>query len=240
MPKKTNPVLEWFRLLAFMGAVNAMLAWVVIPILAAGGQTIGDDSANFWRYTQFSPWLISGTALLVYLLGWAVYLSRVGGLRGLVERLRNQGIDLSLVASRRSFLALAVVGVAAAAATLGLTWALPDRFLDAPAGYQLAAEVNLSGGTLSEEAVYSFSLDQPASFGIFFSLQKVRGAPVKIWLAGPDGYENAFLVNHSDPKFNSVRAKINPPALSLEPGSYQVRITAPQGPGRITLYTRVD
>jgi len=238
-PKKADPVLEWFRLLAFMGTVNSLLAWVVIPILVSNGATIGDDSANFLGYTHFSPWLISGTTLLVYLMGWAAYLSRAGGLRGLISRLRSRGIDLSLPDSRRSLRNLAAIGVVAAAATLGLSQAFPDRFLEAPAGYHLAVDVDLSPRTHTGESVYEFPLEQPARASFFFALQNVKGAPVKIELAGPEGYSNTFF-RDTDPKLDIGRATIHPQDLPLEPGGYQIRLTAPQGGGRITVYTRVE
>jgi hypothetical protein len=238
-PKNADPVLEWFKLLAFMGTVNSLLAWVVIPFLASNGQTIGDDSANFLRYTQFSPWLISGAALLVYLAGWAAYLSRAGGWSGLSNRLRSQAVDLSVPGSRKSFTRLVLAGAVVGAATLALTLALPDRFLEAPTGYQLAAEVDLSAKPITGETVYSFRLDEPSTVSLFIPLRKVKGAPVKIWLAGPDGYENAFLVN-ADPKFDAVQATVHPQDLPLGPGSYQICITAPQGPGSIAVYTLVE
>jgi hypothetical protein len=235
-PRQGNPILEWFRLLVFMGSVNALLAWIVIPFLVQAGQTVGDDSANFLGYTHLPPVLVSGGALLVYLAGWAFFLSRSGGARALVARLRRQRLDFSLPAVRRTLLSLAGVGVLLGAVILALNLALPDRFLQAPAGYQLAATVDLSQRPLTDESVATLSLAQPARLSFFIALREVKGAPARVHLVGPGGYDNTFFAD-TDPKLDVGRATVHPTDLPLAPGDYQLRLTFPQSAGQITVYT---
>jgi hypothetical protein len=239
LPKKVDPVLQWFRLIVFMAAVNALLAWIFIPILTLGGKSIGDDSANFLRYTHWPPLIVSGAVLLVYLACWALFLSRMGGLSGLLAQFRPGSIELSRSATQKTILSLAALGAMVFAATFLLTRAYPERILEPPAGYQLVAEINLSQNSYSDLAVHRFRLSEPSKVSFFFALQNVKGSPAKIQLIGPAGYENNFFIVN-DPGFAARQASVNPQAINLEQGDYQVRVTFERSPGLVRAFIKVE
>jgi len=239
LPKKVNPVLQWFRLIVFLAAVNAVLAWIIIPILTLGGKTIGDDSANFLRYTGWPPFVVSGAVLLVYLACWALFLSRMGGFSGLLAQFRPASFELSRPATQKTILSLAALGTVVFVATLFLTRAYPERILEAPAGYQLVAEINLSQNNYCDLTIHRFRLSEPLKVSFFFALQNVKGSPAKIQLIGPAGYENNFFVVN-DPGFAARQASLNPQAIKLEQGDYQVRLTFQQSPGLVRAFIKVE
>jgi hypothetical protein len=237
-PKKANTVLEGFRLFVFLGASSALLAWVAIPWLVQAGQTVADDSAGFMGYTHFPAALVSGAALVIFLAAWAVFLALTGGIKGLVARYRALPDDLNLPSTRRTFAGLAALGVLLGLVSIAVPRLLPDPLTTAPDGYQLQAAVDLSARALADESVYHLKLDQPASLSLFVALKDVKGAPVKVYLVGPDGYNETFL-GVENPPFDAGRATVNPRALRLGPGEYDLRITFQQCSGKVSVYSRV-
>ncbi len=228
-----------FRLLLSMGAINALLAWVALPLLSlAGVSSLADDSLNFLRTSGLHPVLLSAAALLLYLAGWALLL-RPGGWRGLWADLQAARPDFSQPAERRTLLALAALGLFCGANSALLGWGLGGRALDGPPGYALAASFDLSQRAYADEIVYELDLEQPAEVSFYIALADVRGAPLEIRLSGPDGYDNLFFAA-SDPTFRAGQASVNPTHLPLAPGKYHLRFTFPQGSGRLRVYTLIE
>jgi len=238
LPARTTAVMGWFRLILSMGVLNSLLAWIIIPaVFLFNGQPVSDDSFNFLGTSGIAPLGVSAGALLVYLAGWGLLLRRSGGFRGLLARLRSTRIDLASPSERTFLLSLAGMGLILAAAAAGLSLSLGDRALDGPRGYQLVGSYDLSEHGYNDESVYEFTLDQPASLSFYFGLTGIQGAPLKIHLTGPDGYDNLFF-QVSDPGFKAGQASVNPTQLALKAGTYQIRLTFPQGAGRIRLYAK--
>ncbi len=228
-----------FKILAILVPVCSLLAWIVIPLLVLGGQTVSDDSAAFLGYTRLPPLLVSGAALLVALASLGVAWRRLGGGRHVATRFRNAAPELASLPARRTLLSLAVLGVLTLLAALGITLIFPDRVTEAPQGFRLAAEQDLSREGMTDVALYQFTLEQPSQIGFFITLQNIDGGPVKIWLSGPAGYENVFL-ELSDPQAKIGKASVNPPAMQLEKGSYQVRATIARSGGKAQVFIEGD
>jgi hypothetical protein len=236
-PKRGDAILEWFKLIAILSTVNTLLAWIVIPVLVLTGQTVGDDSANFLGYSHVHPLVVTGTALLVYLGFGALALRQMGGWRGLKDRFQNQSLELGSPTARKTMVSLAALGLVVASATLALSLAFPDRMLQAPDGYQLAAKLDLSQQSYVNADVYPFVLNQPSAVSFFIALQEIQGAPVKIELSGPNGYSNV-LVLLEDPAANIGRATVHPQDIALQSGAYHLQVTLPGSKGTVRVYTR--
>jgi hypothetical protein len=239
-PKKVNTVLEGFRAFVFLGASSALLAWVAIPWLVQAGQTIADDSAGFMGYTHLPPALVSGAALAIFLAAWAVFLAKVGGIKGLVARFRVLPDDLGLPPARRTFAGLAALGVLLGAVSIALPQVLPDPLTTAPAGYQFQGTADLSASGYVDESAYTLKLEAPASLSLFIALKDVKGAPVKVHLVGPDGYDEIFLNVKEGEPFDAGRATVNPHELTLGPGTYDLRITFQQCSGKVSVYSKLN
>lgn len=237
-PRKTEPVLGWFRLISFMAAINALLAWVVIPVLVMQGQTVSDDSFNFLNYTQLHPLLVSGAALLVYLACWWLFLRHVGGFKALVEMVRSPAYDVHHNQTRRNLLALAALGVIAGAAAVALPAIFPEKGFQAPDGYNQISEIQFVQGGQKDLLIHAFTLERPASVSFFFAFANVRGGPIHLHLTGPNGYDNVFFDN-LNPQVKMGAASVHPQNIPLEPGEYSIRISAGSNSGLMRSYIRI-
>jgi hypothetical protein len=237
--KRTDTILEWFKILLFASAVNSLLAWIAIPILVMMGKTIGDDSANFLNYTHLSPVLVTGAALLVYAVCWVLFLGRMGGFQALLARLRVPSIDLTLPETRKTMLSLAALAVITLIASLGLTQAFPDRTFDAPSGYQRVADLDLFEKGFIDQKVYQFTLQERGKVSFYFALKDIQGAPTSIRLTGPAGYDNTFF-EVKDNKSEISLASVHPQGIALEKGDYEIRVTFQPSPGWVRAFIKME
>ncbi len=242
VPRIGNPVLEWLKALLTLIVLGSLLAWIVIPFLYMAGQTPADDSTSFLSLSGSPPLLVSGAALLVFCGGWALFLGRAGGARGLIARLRGPAVDPLGDASRQTLLRLVAVGGILAAVPGGVSvFAGGSAHLSAPEGYTSAAKIDFTQSGFSDASIYRFHLDQPVSASVFFHLKNINGTPVEISLTGPGGYHNTFLNFGPDVKNNQIgEASVHPKDLSLEQGDYDIRITFPQTPGTLEAFIQLD
>jgi hypothetical protein len=218
----------WFMLSGTMMSFSPLIAWIVIPILAASGQTISDDSANFLQITGASPLLVSAAALLVMMGGFVLYFYKMGGIR--TWRTRLSQLHKTAALPRSSLTTIRIMAAATillGAATFGLSRlagsADPNK---APEGYELAFEAGFASGAVQDAALYEFTLDQPADVRFFFTLDDFNRAPLNVQLHGADGMVFEFLRFEEAGRIG--HATVNPPPFQLEPGSYQIRATAQQ------------
>lgn len=238
MPRQANPIAQWFKIFYSVGVINTLLAWIIIPVLFLSGRAPGDDATNFLRISGFPPLLVSLTAVLLYLGGWALLLNRTGGLAGIRTFFKeDQGLDLNSTGQRRTAATILSVALVALATTIGLNASISetDRLavLD---GYSLAQEINLAEGSHTEAAVFTFRLENPQEVRFFVVLQKIEHGPVKIELRGPGGYSALYFQMNGD---NQVGfATVHPQGEALNPGTYQVILTAQQErAGKVVIYT---
>lgn len=239
-PIHNNPLLEWVKTISTLGVLNTLLAWIIIPFLYMAGNIPSDDSATFLSLTKFHPALVAGLALLIYLAGWILFLSRVEGFRGLVQRLRDSLGDTPLQNSRRTLLTMMVVFLCISTASVALTLttqgSLPD--LSVPADYSLAIDVDCSQKAYQDETVYRINLPKSANVSLFFQLKDISKGPFEISLVDPPGVKRVFLKGDKD--FDAGLATVNPLEMSLPAGSYFIHLTVPQVSGSIGIYTRVN
>lgn len=237
--KTTEISLDYFKTVFFLIAVNSLLAWIIFPIIASTGRTVGDDSFNFLTYTQLPPLVESAIAVLLYGISWVGYIRLMGGRRVLANRLRSPSFDVRNPGTRNTLVRLAAVGVVVLAVSYTLARVTPNTAFAVPAGFRQVAEIDLSQNGLTEQSIYRFQLDAPTRVTLFILLNEVTGAPVNIRLVGPEGYQSVFL-NMSDPKTNIGRASVSPKEAVFEKGDYELLVTLPKCKGNVKAYIIMD
>ena len=233
-PKSNQPLVGYFRLILFIGTVNTLLAWIAIPVLVLFGQTASDDSFNFLNYTGLHPLIVTGAALLVYLLCWVLFLRKMGGFQQLRHSVRFTQLDIRQPETQKNLGILGISGVVIMAATYALTVAMPDPGFKAPEGYETVAEFELSQGPMLDAVAVQFSVVEPSSVNLFIALNNVKGGPAKIHLVGPNGYDEVFF-NDTNENLDIGKASVHPRELPLEPGDYELRVSFPRSKGRISV-----
>ena len=232
-PKKTSPLVLWFKIFGSMGVLNTLLAWIIIPFLFLAGRAPSDDSTHFLSLTGTPPLLVSAVALAVYVYGWALLLNRVGGLRGLRSRLSLEDNRLLDRPSLRALAALIAIFVGVTVLSLGIAAFYPFAdALAAPEDYEPVFLLDLSRRAYNSEVVYTFTLAEPADVGLFFALKEVSRGPVRITLVGSGGYQNTFLRAPED--FSTGQSTVNSDRIPLGPGEYAVEITFPRCDGSLS------
>jgi len=236
LPARSNPILEWFKILFSAGVINSLLAFIIIPVLHLFGQAPGDDATNFLRITGFPPLLVTLAALLVYAAAWLLFFQRVGGWRRLVAYFKEeQPVELREGAQRRTVLTFVFLAVLILAVSMGLdsTAASGGRFA-IPEGYSLVCDLNLAERGYNQETVFNFKLNAPEEFRFFITLENISQGPLRIELLGTGGYNELFFLMGGDNRIGQATVH---PAGMLEPGDYALVLSVPQNrSGRIGVY----
>ncbi len=232
-------IFYYFKTIFALISINAVLAWITIPVLVMFGLTPGDDSYVFLTITRIPPLKETGGALIVYVACIVIFLRLMGGFAFFVSRFRTATIDLRQPAARKSLISLGAVGAIILASAYGLSLSNPPKAFTSLAGYQQVAGLDLADHALSAQSVYQFSLEVPTSVSLYILLDHIEGAPVNVRLVGPQGYEMVFL-DMTDPQTSIGQASVNPQELALDPGDYQVLVTLPACKGTIKLFSREE
>jgi hypothetical protein len=147
-PRKAMLGLEVLKLLSSMLVLNTLLPWIVIPVLYPfGSAPASDDVTRFLRYSQMSPWLLIFAALLIYIRGWAFFLSRIDGLRNEFVLFRTLDGGAFTASMRRvlpvlgGILTLVLLSTAALSDLAGQN---PQDRPSVPGGFVSVAEIDLS------------------------------------------------------------------------------------------------
>jgi hypothetical protein len=239
-PRRGNALLEWVKIFVATISITSLLGWVALPWFYLAGARPSDDSITFIVNTGIAPPLVSAGAALIFAGGLTVFLKRVGGVKGILLRLQARPTEILAPGTWRTLATLAVIFILVAGTSFGLGAVFGTsnaNFLAAPSDYTLVSEIQLDERDFSDETVYTFTLEQPASVSLFFSLSGVTHGPAKISLTGPDGYNTVIFT--ADEKL-SGNLTVNPRDLMLEAGQYQVVLTFPQDPGVLVISQRMD
>ena len=234
VPRKTGFTLEVLKFLSSMTVVNTLLVWIILPILFLLGNAPSDDVTNFLRYSRMPPLLLSVTALILYVRGWSLFLSKIDGLRNELllfsttdhEKLLEAGKTVPVMA------ALMAVCIVTAFALNGFAGGTPlDRF-SPPQGYDPVAQIDLSTQPYSEETLAQFTLTELTTVGVFLTVRDINTPYFDLSVTGLDGFSSTVL--HGE----GYRADRDGGLWeeSLQPGTYQIVLTSRQSPGNISLY----
>ncbi|HSK67118.1 MAG TPA: hypothetical protein VK888_09315, partial [Anaerolineales bacterium] len=235
VPRKAGFSLEVLKFLSSMTVVNTLLVWIVLPILYLLGNAPPDDVTNFLRYSRMPPVLLSVTALILYVRGWSLFLSKIDGLRNEFlllsttdprKLLNGAGKTIPVMAGLMAFcilIAFALNGFDGATAV--------DPF-SPPEGFDLAARIDLSTQPYSNETLAQFTLTDPTLMGVFIAVRDINTQYFDLSLTGPDDVHATVL--HGE-EYNAERDG-GLWEQNLQPGTYRIVLTSRQSPGNISLY----
>lgn len=231
IPRRANWILQMLKLFTAACVLGTLLVWIFFPVFVFFGKAPGsDDAINFLNYTGFHPLAVSLAAVLIFAGGIWLYRRRSDPERGTLARLRESS-DLSPGARRTIVVVtvLLVVGLATGLLTGGFTAKGGGA---PPAGYRLAAEVDLSAGEMTTEPVGGFRLDQPAAGGVYLLIQSIETNYLDVSLEGPQGYRQLILHGEAY-QAGEQTAHFEEP---LPVGEYQVVVTSESESGTLKVY----
>lgn len=234
-PRKASFTLEALKLIGTMGVLNTLLVWIVLPILYLYGQAPSDDVTNFLRYSGMQPLLLSGLAAAAYLGGWALFLSKIEGLRQEVLLFRQTDLPALTAGARPALTAmLGIMTVCLALTVLANAQAAQNPLgrLAPPADFQLLAEYDLSAAAYPDETLAAISLRELTYVGVFVRIENINTTYLDLRLTGADGFESVVI--HGE----GYRADLDGGLWeqTLPPGEYRLVLRADQSPGTISIY----
>lgn len=237
-PRRTNLALEYTKIAVSLNFLSSLLAWMILPlVMFFTGSAPSDDVTNFLRNSGAHPLVVTLAAALIFTGGWRLAAHRIGGLQRALDLLRGQEDPVMTPPVRQTLgglLALAAVCALAAFALNGfkLSGGSSSRNLP-PADYSLTRQVDLSAAQFDQAAVLTFTLQQPATIGIFLLLEDMASDLFEVKLTGPDGYE--FLIIHSE----GYTASVDTPRMQahLQPGEYTLVLSSRSSAGKVSIYT---
>jgi hypothetical protein len=238
VPRKSNFIVEALKLISSMAVVNTLLAWIILPALFLFGKAPSDDVTNFLDYSQVSPLLLMFAAIVLYIGGWLLFLSKIDGLRNeflLFSRLEGEKLisgtrmTLSSMAGLLVLCILTVLIFNSSAEKNSLNKFSP------PHGFVPVAELDLSQQAYTSEKIAQFSLDKPAYIGVYVAVHNINTNYFDLRVTGTKGFSSIVLHGEG---YSALRDgglwKENLPA-----GTYQLVLTSHQSSGTASVYLRV-
>jgi hypothetical protein len=238
VPRKSTFILETLKLVGSMAVINTLLVWIILPVLFLFGKAPSDDVMHFLNYSQMPPLLLMTLALILYVGGWTLFLSKIDGLKNEFLLFSTKNAE-TLVAGTRTtipvMVSIIVVGV-------GLVWTLnspasknsPDRF-SPPQDFESVAQIDLSERAYVSETLKQFELDKPSVVAVFLAIRNINTTYFDLSITGPDGFRSTILHGEG---YNAAQDgglwDKNLPA-----GTYQVTLTSHQSPGTASIYFKV-
>lgn len=237
VPRKSNFTLEVLKLILSMAIVNTLLAWIVLPILFILGKAPSDDVTNFLRHSQMPPWLLVFAATILYIGGWALFLSKIDGLRN--EFLLFNRVDykklvtgarttIHVMASLMLFCVVLVFALNISASKKQLNKFIP------PQDFESVTQIDLSTRAYSAETLKEFSLESSTYVGVFISIHNINTQYFDLRITGPNGFHSVVLHGEGYNAFQDGGLW----EQNLTPGTYQVVLTSYQSPGTASIYLK--
>ena len=237
VPRKASFTMEILKLLSSMTVVNTLLVWIVLPVLFLLGKAPSDDVTNFLRYSQMPPILLAVTALILYVGGWSLFLSKIDGLRNELllfsttdpgKLLYGAGKTIPAMVSLIVIFVITAFVLNRSAGTASL-----DR-LSPPQGFDPVARIDLSARPYSAEPLAQFTLEESTYTGVFLDVRNINTTYFDLRVIGPDGYSSIVLHGQG---YNTARDG-GLWERELQPGTYQIVLTAHQSPGNVSVYIK--
>ena len=176
--------------------------------------------------------LLSFLALVIYIAGWRLFLSRIQGVRSEIALFSTT--DQAVIhAGLRSSLPM-LVGILIAASLLIITLSNTLNPLAPPQGFQPVAQLDLASRAHTGETLWQFALDQPAEVGIYAAVQLIDTTYFDLRLTGSDGFDAVIL--HGE-EYTADQDRVTWSRV-LPPGQYRLVATAHQTPGQVSVYLK--
>jgi hypothetical protein len=238
VPRKASFILETLKLISSMVVLNTLLAWIVIPVLYISEKApASEDVTNFLNYSHLPPLLLTFTVLMLYICGWAYFLSKIDGLYNELLLFRDtEGERLTAGTRRMIPLMTGIMAFCLVLVFLLNSTATKNRLnqLSPPSGFEVVAEVNLSRQDYSAETLAEFALEEPASMGVFIVVRNIHTGYFDLSVIGPDGYSSVVL--HGE----GYRADRDGGLWqeNLLPGTYRLVLTSHRSPGTASVFLK--
>jgi hypothetical protein len=238
-PKKSNLAIEIFKVTSALFVLNVFLVWIVFPFLYMRGSAPSDDATHFLNNSGAPPLLVAGLFLLLSLGGWALFLSKIDGVRNEIALFRNPGEGWLTPGAQKTLGGMAGVFVLAALgafAANGFRLTTPPLAKPGqpPPGYSLVETIRLNEREHTEESLLSFTLDRSETVGIFLLIQDIDTEYFDVKLAGPDQYSKLFI--HGEGYATGFDSSLY--EERLKPGEYHLILTSLKSPGVLAVYAK--
>jgi hypothetical protein len=238
IPRKASFSLELLKLLSSMTVVNTLLTWIVLPILFHLGKAPSDDVTNFLRYSQIPPYFLIFIAILLYVGGWIVFLSKIDGFRNEFLLFRKTQDEALTTGARTTVSILTVIMMVCLIFIVTLN-ALASknslRKFSPPQGFESVAQIDLSKKTYSAEILRSFSLETSTYVGVFVAVHNINTAYFDLRVVGPDRFSSIVLHGEG---YNALQDG-GLWEKNLPSGTYQVILTSRPSPGTASVYLKI-
>jgi hypothetical protein len=234
-PRKSNFTLETLKLVSSMAVINTLLVWIILPLLFLFDKAPSDDVTYFLRYSQVPPLLLAGVAIILYFAGWALFLSKINGLRNEFLLFSTTNLEtltagvrktIPVMASLMAFCVILVFTFNNFVAKNSL-----DRFAP-PQGFVPVAQIDLSAHAYPAETLTQFTLEKSAYVGVFVAVRNINTTYIDLSVIGPDGYRSTVLHGEG---YNAAQDG-GLWEQNLPPGAYRLVLTSHQSPGTVSVY----
>jgi hypothetical protein len=220
-----------------MNVVNTLLVWIVLPILFLLGKAPSDDVTYFLRYSRIPPLVMTLAAILLYIGGWMLFLSRIDGLRNEFLLFRTTDQKTLTAGTRRIIPVLTGIMAFGIVVTFLLNLSAakdPLARFSPPQDFAPVARIDLSTRAHSREALAEFSLHESAYVGVFLVINNINTTYFDLSVIGPDGYSSTVLhgEGYNAAQDGGLWEK------NLQPGRYQLVLTSHQSPGTASVYLK--
>jgi hypothetical protein len=229
-PRRSTFLVELLKCIATVTVMSTLLAWIVLPLLYRVGQAPIDDVSNFLGYSRLEPLLLSLMALVIYIGGWLWFFRRIQGVRSEIALFSTTDRDVVHTGLRRSLTLMTGILIGCSSVIVILSNAL-NPFAP-PQGFQPVAQLDLTSRAHTDELLWQFVLDQPAEVGVYAVVQGINTTYFDLRLIGSDGFD-AVILHGEDYTADQDRVSWS---RELQPGQYQLVVTARQTPGTISIY----
>lgn len=239
VPRHTSFSMGALKLIGSMVVVNTVLPWIILPVWFLLGTAPPDDVTHFLRYSQIHPLLLTFTALMIYIGGWALFLSKINGLRN--EFLSFRNVDRETLLAGTGKLIPAIAGVMAFGVMLtfmlnrSAATNLPGR-LSPPPNFESVAQIDLSTRPYSAEILAQFTLEKPAYLGVFITVRGIDTTYFDLSVIGPEGFRSTVLHGEGYHPYQDGGLWEE----NLAPGNYQIVLTSHQSQGTASVYLKID
>ena len=237
VPRKASFTLEVLKLLSSMVVVNTLLAWIVLSILFFLQKAPPDDVTNFLRYSQMPPILLTFLAILLYVGGWILFLSKIDGLRNELLLFSTTNREQLVAGTPKTLPALTGITVLCIVSVIALNSFAGrnsiDRFTP-PQNFVPVAQIDLSRQAYASEALTQFTVDEPTYVGVFLVIRNINTTYFDLSVVGANGFSSTILHGEG---YNSVQDG-GLWEKNLAAGTYQVVLTSHQSPGSVSVYIK--
>lgn len=239
VPRTTSFTLEVLKLLSSMAVVNTLLPWIILPLLFVLEQAPPDDVTNFLRHSQIPPILLTLVAINLYVGGWALFLSKINGLRNELLLFSTTGREQLIAGTPKTLPAMtgimAICIVSAIALNSFADRNSINRFAP-PQNFVQVAQIDLSKQAYPSEKLTQFTVDEPTYVGVFIVIRNINTTYFDLSVTGANGFSSTVLHGEG---YNAVQDG----GLweeNLAAGRYQVVLTSHQSPGSVSVYIKTD